>query len=151
MSPMTPEQHAEPMNLRIFEADGRWFIRGFGVGASGSTPEEAMRELARTLNSDGGYSWPVAALRQPLPMGDETRDVEQCEGDCGEPFCSAVGKPPALGDETAATSAGPPVVAVPLEMAEDLLAFLDNQQDIDNEGGPNRAMRLHAALEALVP
>lgn len=43
----------EPMNLRMFVADGVWFIRGLGASGSGETPEAAMRDLVRHRNPNG--------------------------------------------------------------------------------------------------
>lgn len=52
----------EPMNLRLFEAEGSYFIRGLGYGGNGSTPESAMREWVRHRNSGESQSWPVEKL-----------------------------------------------------------------------------------------
>ena len=67
------------MNLRLFPhrdpKQGGWFIRGFGYGGYGDTPEEALRDLVRARNTSEPEQWPVALSRVPQwqPMDSAPR------------------------------------------------------------------------------
>ena len=47
------------LHVRIVRLGDPWFAQGGGTWASAATPEQAVRELLRTLNTDGGR-WPIA-------------------------------------------------------------------------------------------
>mgnify|MGYP001596882906 CR=1 FL=1 len=65
--PQAEASEKEPMNMRMFEVDRTFYLRGFGYTGNGSTPEDAMRDFVMHRNAYED-NWPVRKFAgQPLP------------------------------------------------------------------------------------